>query len=244
MAGAREARSRSMIDLLADAARHGGRWTPTCSARVCGDLRISEIVDMPNWVVSLLLPARSSSSDRRALARATAGAAAWVLDGSRARGRTTSATEAGPRRRSSATSSSDLRLGLRAARSWASPAKAARGKIDDRPGDHAAAARAAGAHAPGGDPVRRPRPPALGEPRCAACVASAIAMIFQEPMTSLNPVLTSAASSPRRSRRTRPRRAARRASAPRAAAAVRIPERRAPADAVSARAVRAACASG
>ena len=25
---------------------------------VCGDLRISEIVDMPNWVVSLLFPAR------------------------------------------------------------------------------------------------------------------------------------------------------------------------------------------
>ena len=34
---------------------------------VCGDLRISEIVDMPNWVVSLLLPAlRLRMTQRRA----------------------------------------------------------------------------------------------------------------------------------------------------------------------------------
>ncbi|MBB5755178.1 acetamidase/formamidase family protein [Prosthecomicrobium pneumaticum] len=54
MTGAREALKR-MIDLLA--AEHG--MSPVdaymlCS--VCGDLRISEIVDMPNWVVSFYFP--------------------------------------------------------------------------------------------------------------------------------------------------------------------------------------------
>jgi acetamidase/formamidase len=54
MTGAREAVSR-MIDLLA--AEHG--LSPVdaymlCS--VCADLRISEIVDMPNWVVSYYFP--------------------------------------------------------------------------------------------------------------------------------------------------------------------------------------------
>ena len=54
MTGAREAVAR-MIDLLS--AEHG--LTPVdaymlCS--VCGDLRISEIVDMPNWVVSFYFP--------------------------------------------------------------------------------------------------------------------------------------------------------------------------------------------
>lgn len=54
MTGAREAVMR-MIDLLT--AEHG--YTPVdaymlCS--VCGDLRISEIVDMPNWVVTFYFP--------------------------------------------------------------------------------------------------------------------------------------------------------------------------------------------
>jgi acetamidase/formamidase len=54
MTGAREAVAR-MIDLLC--AEHG--YNPVdaymlCS--VCGDLRISEIVDMPNWVVSFYFP--------------------------------------------------------------------------------------------------------------------------------------------------------------------------------------------
>jgi acetamidase/formamidase len=54
MTGAREAVAR-MIDLLC--AGHG--YNPVdaymlCS--VCGDLRISEIVDMPNWVVSFYFP--------------------------------------------------------------------------------------------------------------------------------------------------------------------------------------------
>ena len=54
MTGAREAVMR-MIDLLT--AEHG--YSPVdaymlCS--VCGDLRISEIVDMPNWVVSFYFP--------------------------------------------------------------------------------------------------------------------------------------------------------------------------------------------
>jgi acetamidase/formamidase len=54
MAGARDALSR-MIDLLCKT--HG--MSPVdaymlCS--VCGDLRISEIVDMPNWVVSFYFP--------------------------------------------------------------------------------------------------------------------------------------------------------------------------------------------
>jgi acetamidase/formamidase len=54
MAGAREAVSR-MVDLLT--ALHG--MSPVeaymlCS--VCGDLRISEIVDLPNWVVSFYFP--------------------------------------------------------------------------------------------------------------------------------------------------------------------------------------------
>ena len=54
MAGARAAVS-GMIDLLA--ARHGMSAVEAymlCS--VCADLRISEIVDVPNWVVSLYLP--------------------------------------------------------------------------------------------------------------------------------------------------------------------------------------------
>ena len=54
MSGARDA-VRRMIDLLC--ARHG--FVPVdaymlCS--VCGDLRISEIVDLPNWVVSFYFP--------------------------------------------------------------------------------------------------------------------------------------------------------------------------------------------
>ena len=54
MTGAREAVMR-MIDLLT--AEHGYSATDAymlCS--VCGDLRISEIVDMPNWVVSFYFP--------------------------------------------------------------------------------------------------------------------------------------------------------------------------------------------
>lgn len=54
MTGAREALQR-MIDLLA--AEHGLNPVDAymlCS--VCGDLRISEIVDMPNWVVSFYFP--------------------------------------------------------------------------------------------------------------------------------------------------------------------------------------------
>jgi acetamidase/formamidase len=54
MTGAREAVMR-MIDLLC--AEHGYSATDAyllCS--VCGDLRISEIVDMPNWVVSFYFP--------------------------------------------------------------------------------------------------------------------------------------------------------------------------------------------
>jgi acetamidase/formamidase len=46
---------RSMIDLLGR--RHG---MPAIDAyllcSVCGDLRISEIVDVPNWTVSFYLP--------------------------------------------------------------------------------------------------------------------------------------------------------------------------------------------
>ena len=54
MAGARDAVS-GMIDLL------GSRFgMPAVDAymlcSVCADLRISEIVDLPNWVVSLYLP--------------------------------------------------------------------------------------------------------------------------------------------------------------------------------------------
>jgi acetamidase/formamidase len=54
MTGAREAVMR-MIDLLG--AEHGLNPVDAymlCS--VCGDLRISEIVDMPNWVVSFYFP--------------------------------------------------------------------------------------------------------------------------------------------------------------------------------------------
>ncbi len=54
MAGAREAVAR-MIDLLS--ARHGMK--PVEAYMLCsvgGDLRISEIVDMPNWVVSFYFP--------------------------------------------------------------------------------------------------------------------------------------------------------------------------------------------
>jgi acetamidase/formamidase len=54
MEGARAA-LRAMVDLLSR--RHG--MSPVeaymlCS--VCADLRISEIVDMPNWLVSLYFP--------------------------------------------------------------------------------------------------------------------------------------------------------------------------------------------
>jgi len=54
MTGAREAVSR-MIDLLAT--RHGMQPVDAymlCS--VCGDLRVSEVVDLPNWVVSFYFP--------------------------------------------------------------------------------------------------------------------------------------------------------------------------------------------
>ena len=54
MSGARDAVS-AMIDLLC--ARHG--LSPVEAymlASTCGDLRISEIVDMPNWVVSFYFP--------------------------------------------------------------------------------------------------------------------------------------------------------------------------------------------
>jgi acetamidase/formamidase len=54
MEGARAAVS-AMIDLLAS--RHGMSAVEAymlCS--VCGDLRVSEIVDMPNWVVSFYFP--------------------------------------------------------------------------------------------------------------------------------------------------------------------------------------------
>jgi acetamidase/formamidase len=54
MTGAREAVSR-MIDLLI--AQHGLNAVDAymlCS--VCGDLRISEIVDQPNWMMSFYFP--------------------------------------------------------------------------------------------------------------------------------------------------------------------------------------------
>ncbi len=54
MSGARDAVS-GMIDLLS--ARHG--MSPVEAymlVSTCGDLRISEIVDMPNWVVSFYFP--------------------------------------------------------------------------------------------------------------------------------------------------------------------------------------------
>jgi len=54
MTGAREAVSR-MIDLLTEAhALASVDAYMLCS--VCGDLRISEIVDLPNWVVSFYFP--------------------------------------------------------------------------------------------------------------------------------------------------------------------------------------------
>ena len=54
MTGAREAVMR-MIDLLG--AEHGlSAIDAYMLASVCGDLRISEIVDMPNWVVSFYFP--------------------------------------------------------------------------------------------------------------------------------------------------------------------------------------------
>ncbi len=54
MAGARDAVS-GMIDLLC--AQHGMNAVEAYMlASTCGDLRISEIVDMPNWVVSFYFP--------------------------------------------------------------------------------------------------------------------------------------------------------------------------------------------
>jgi acetamidase/formamidase len=44
-----------MVDLIA--ARYGMNAVDAYMlASVCGDLRISEIVDMPNWVVSFYFP--------------------------------------------------------------------------------------------------------------------------------------------------------------------------------------------
>jgi len=54
MTGAREALMR-MIDLLA-AERGLAPVDAYMLCSVCGDLRISEIVDMPNWVVSFYFP--------------------------------------------------------------------------------------------------------------------------------------------------------------------------------------------
>ena len=54
MTGARESVMR-MIDLLG--AEHGmSAMDAYLLCSVCGDLRISEIVDMPNWVISFYFP--------------------------------------------------------------------------------------------------------------------------------------------------------------------------------------------
>ena len=54
MAGARDAVA-GMVDLLT--ARHGMSAVDAYMlVSTCGDLRISEIVDMPNWVVSFYFP--------------------------------------------------------------------------------------------------------------------------------------------------------------------------------------------
>ena len=54
MEGARSAVAQ-MVDLLSD--RYGiDPVDAYMLASVCGDLRISEIVDMPNWVVSFYFP--------------------------------------------------------------------------------------------------------------------------------------------------------------------------------------------
>jgi hypothetical protein len=58
-----------------------------------------------------------------------------------------------------------------------------------------------GASSPAGD-LRGPRPAPAERPRAAPIRGSEIAMIFQDPMTSLNPVLTIGGRSARRSRRT------------------------------------------
>ena len=111
------------------------------------------------------------------------------------------------------------------------------GQERDQPRDHAPARRATARDArwqaarsrDGGD-TRSAR--AAGERRCARSAATAIAMIFQEPMTSLNPVLTvgeqiaeadryASRDGPRAPRSTRAARAARPRRHPRCAAAAR-----------------------
>jgi acetamidase/formamidase len=54
MAGARAAVS-GMIDLLSKR-HHMNAVDAYMLCSVCGDLRISEVVDMPNWVVSFYFP--------------------------------------------------------------------------------------------------------------------------------------------------------------------------------------------
>ena len=55
MEGARAAVA-DMVDLLAAPLQPQSRSMPTCWSRPAAICRISEIVDMPNWVVSFYFP--------------------------------------------------------------------------------------------------------------------------------------------------------------------------------------------
>ena len=119
------------------------------------------------------------------------------------------------------------------------------GQVDDLAVDPAARPRAAGAHL-GADPVRGPRPDAAAAARaCRTSAARDIGMIFQEPMTSLNPVMTIGRPDRRgdhAAREHEPRRAPR--TGDRAAAACRHPRSGEPARAPIRTSSRAGCGSG
>ena len=67
-------------------------------------------------------------------------------------------------------------------------------QVGDLPGDHGAAAPSAAARVTRRGALRRARPAHRRDATCAGCAGREIAMVFQDPMSSLNPVVRSASS--------------------------------------------------
>ncbi len=169
-----------MIDLLDRRTRHAARSTPIMLCSVCGDLRISEIVDMPNWVVSFYFPRivlRVTEADTSASAGAQRRAASVSMR---------------VRRRRCKPVLDDISFELASRRDALHRRRKRVRQVGDLALDHGAAAEGLAAASP-------PAISSLGDTRTLQRFPTAqmrhvrggeIAMIFQEPMTSLNPVMS------------------------------------------------------